>query len=107
MRTRPAHYRVFGGCLRSDIEFAELQSLPSEAADWILRVGELPAPEGGALLGEEQLVDAVGARLYRAHGSFRLSFDDTGTFEVDDGGRTIIWAPAPNARVEIARADVL
>jgi hypothetical protein len=59
------------------------------------------------MVGEEELVGGVSARLERTPDRFRLSFDDTGTFDVARDGSSIAWLPAPNAKAAVVRADVL
>ncbi len=102
------YYEVFGGCLQSEIAFPELPQAKSQCADWTLRLtsspNELLAP---TTLGEELLFQDLKARLVRAADRFRLSFDDTGVFDVSLDGREITWSPTAGASPETARSDIL
>jgi hypothetical protein len=103
-----AFYEVFGGVLRSDIEFPELRAISAQPPDWTLRCGVSPIlSSSGVRLGDEELVGGVFARLERSPYGFRLRFDDTGTFDVAGDGSVIDWTPAPNATLELVRSDVL
>jgi hypothetical protein len=106
-----ACYRVHGGCLRSEVEFPELPLGEPGRSEWTLRVAEeLPLLSDASFLGEEPLIDGVTARLQRGANSFRLTFEDTGTFDVSPDGSVIFWKPAPDspssAPLELVRADV-
>ena len=102
------YYGIFGGCLRSEIAFPELRAVRSRRADWTLRIApdpsELLAP---IVVGEELLVHDLKARLVRDASRFRLSFDDTGVFDISLDGREITWSPIPGASPETVRSDVL
>jgi hypothetical protein len=101
-------YEVFGGVLRSDIEFPELRVLSAQRPDWTLRsVCSLAPLEGGVVLGEESLFGGVNARLERGEDQFRLRFDDTGTFDISADGSTIDWMPGHGAEADLVRSDVL
>jgi hypothetical protein len=58
-------------------------------------------------LGEEELAAGVSVRMDRATDRFRLSFDDTGTFDIGSDGSLIVWTPTPNADPDLVRSDVL
>src|SRR5690348_4100986 len=102
------HYEVFGGVLRTEIEFPELNALDPRRPDWTLSRGStLGALRGSMVLGEEELVAGVTARFERAADRFRLSFSDTGSFDISNDGATLVWIPAANADAELVRSDVL
>ena len=102
------HYEVFGGVLRTEIEFPELTAIDARRPDWTLtRNSTLSALQHTVLLGEEELVAGVKARFERAGDRFRLSFSDTGSFDISGDGSAIAWVPAPNADPELVRSDVL
>src|SRR4051812_16027302 len=101
-------YAVFGGILQSDIDFPELTAIDGDRPNWTLRRhSSLPPLTHAVMVGEEELVGGVSARLERTPDRFRLSFDDTGTFDVARDGSSIAWLPAANAKAAVVRADVL
>lgn len=100
-------YQVFGGALRSDIEFPELRTIESDAPTWSLRsVADVPGMTGASLLGEAELVPGYRVRLFRHARGFRFLFDDTGSFDITDGGRDIAWSAGPKFEASWVRADV-
>ena len=102
------HYEVFGGVLRTEIEFPELSAIDARRPDWTLTRGPTLNPlRSSVLLGEEELVAGVSARFERAPDRFRLSFSDTGSFDISGDGSSIFWVPAPDADPELVRSDVL
>ena len=102
-------YHVFGGVLRSELEFPELDPADRGEPDWTLTVSSEPArePEGGELLGEDRVDLGVMVRSYRTAFGFRLVYDDTGVFDVSDAGRAIRWHRPASADAEAVRLDVL
>lgn len=103
----PSAHRVFGGVLHAPWPFPELPVAPPDArAHWTLeQAGEVPAV---ALvpLGEEAVNQAARVALARHDGGLRLTYSDTGTFDVLDDGRRLRWYPGAGADPAIARADV-
>ena len=101
-------YEVFGGVLQSDIEFPELPTRRRERPDWTLRRREALVPLSDAVvIGVEDLVGGVAARLERGRDRYRLRFDDTGSFDISRDGALIDWYPLPGASPGVVRADVL
>lgn len=101
-------YEVFGGVLQSDIEFPELPASERDRPDWTLRRLESLVPLSDAVVvGVEELVGGVAARLERGRDRFRLRFDDTGSFDIGRDGARIDWCPLPGASPAVVRADVL
>lgn len=104
-------YAVYGGCLRSTVPIPELRPLdPAAKAQrtWLFEVGDGAAPSLDAtLIGTEQLVDDVTASFSRAAHTLRLSFDDTGIFDLLDSGSRIVWYPRPGHEPNVARADLV
>ena len=101
-------YSVFGGCLASALELPGLPVSASPDETWRLCVADGPAGEpAGALLGMEEVDAGCLVRLHAQDDGLRLAYDDTGIFDIIDGGRTIVWYPAPGARDELARLDVI
>ncbi|MDQ2929443.1 MAG: hypothetical protein M3Y05_01295, partial [Gemmatimonadota bacterium] len=100
-------YQLFGGALRSDIEFPELRIVESDAPSWTLRSTSLvPDMSCATLLGEAEVIPGCQVRLYRHANGFRFVFDDTGHFDITDSGRDIAWSKGPNAEDSWVRADV-
>lgn len=101
-------YSVFGGCLLSAIPFPELRLLRGRMPDWTLRRAELSLTSRRVdLLGEDRVDVNVRVRLFRTADGFRLDYDDTGTFDVLDGGARILWYAGNDVRPEAVRLDVL
>ena len=101
-------YEVFGGVLKSDIEFPELPASECDRPDWTLRRREALVPLSDPIVvGVEQLAGGVAARLERGRDRFRLRFDDTGSFDIARDGARIDWYPLPGASPAVVRADVL
>ena len=100
-------YDVFGGVFQSEIEFPELVAIDARRPDWTLtRCSSLATLSGRVLLGEEELASGITARFERGTDRFRLSFDDTGTFDISTDGSRIEWAPSPDGDAALVRSDV-
>lgn len=109
-------YRVLGGVLHSELDFPELVAAPSGGAvRWSLSTGTaappaltLPPP-----LGSDDVRGAGDVQLFQHADGFRLTYPDTGTYDVVDRGSRIIWFPPaqrpyPDDRfLEAVRIDVL
>jgi hypothetical protein len=102
-------YQVFGGVLRSELEFPELDPATRTDVDWTLTVATSPAPDVpvGPPLGEDKVDQGVMVRSYITPTGFRLVYDDTGVFDVSAGGREIRWHRPAAADLEAGRLDVL
>jgi len=100
------NYQVFGGALRSDIDFPELRIIESDAPSWTLRSTLVPDMTSATLLGEVEVIPGCQVRLFRHSAGFRFVFDDTGSFDITDSGRDIAWSKGPAAEAESVRADV-
>ena len=101
-------YEVFRGVFQSEIEFPELVAIDARRPDWTLtRCSSLATLSGRVLLGQEELAAGITARFERGTDRFRLSFDDTGTFDISTDGSRIEWAPSPNGDTDLVRSDVL
>ena len=101
-------YSVFGGVLETDITFPELRGAPSGPVTWSLRRGAGEAPTmDGVTVGTEELLPGVTATLTRLRFGFRLSFDDSGIFDLADGGGSVVWYPHEQSNHELARIDFL
>jgi hypothetical protein len=101
-------YQLFGGCLRSELEFPELSPAVTDTPRWTLkRLDRLPDLPDPCRLGTEDVDTGVTVTLYRAGLRFRLAFDDTGVFDISEGGRRIDWTAPPAPDLEAVRKDVL
>ncbi|MBK6486578.1 MAG: hypothetical protein IPF98_06870 [Gemmatimonadetes bacterium] len=102
-------FHVFGGVLSAPFPFPELREAAGDApVDWTLRVESAPAPHVETVpVGRDQLSPGVEASLVRTPTGLRLSFDDTGTFDVNDRGATLTWYPVPGIDRELVRVDIL
>ena len=76
-------YQVFGGALRSDIEFPELRTIESDTPSWTLRAtSHAPALASATSLGRAEIIPGFFVELLRHARGFRFVFDDTGIFDV-------------------------
>ena len=101
------NYQVFGGALRSDIEFPELRMIESDAPNWTLRSAvDVPEMDSPMLLGEVEVIPGCQVRFFRHAAGFRFIFDDTGSFDITSHGRDIAWLRGPTAEDAWVRADV-
>ena len=102
-------HAVFGGCLRSEIPFPELERLSDASLpNWTLRVVDALAPlTEPRPLGEDVVYGECRVRSFRDFDRFRLVFDDTGTFDVSGDGARIEWLPGEGDVEAAARADVI
>jgi hypothetical protein len=102
-------YQVFGGVLRSELEFPELDLVADGSPDWTLRATDAPAADAvdAAFLGEDKVDQGVMVRSYRVRDGFRLVYEDTGVFDIDARGREITWHRKASADLEAVRLDVL
>ena len=100
-------YEVFGGRLRSELEFPELPAASGEPS-WDLRIQRAPArPVDGELVGRVDVDDRVTVELRRHDAGWRLAYSDTGIFEISSDGRTLDWHPGADHDLSAARVDVL
>lgn len=99
-------HAIFGGCLRSEIPLPELPVCESTEPDWRFHRAStlIPATQ---FLGEDRVDADLRVRCSRIPGGFRLDFDDTGTFDITDGGRDIAWTSGKASALELVRADLL
>jgi hypothetical protein len=100
-------YQVFGGALRSDIEFPELRTIESDAPSWTLR-SIAPAAEmsSATMLGQAEIIPGFHVKLFSHERGFRFVFDDTGTFDITNSGREIAWSAGPQFEDSWVRADI-
>lgn len=100
-------FSIYGGCLQSDIPFPGLPA-GNGCPTWRLRRADGAAPEAGLVsLGEDHVDPGATVRLLRRASGLRLVYDDSGTFDLHDGGARIEWYPGTDARLEAVQLDVL
>jgi hypothetical protein len=102
-------YSVFGGYLQSEIGLPELRVTRSNGVtgNWTIRVASSGPASSADLLGTDVVMPGVEVRLYRIPGGYRLSYDDTGSFEISRDGRDIAWSKGRNPWIEAARLDII
>jgi hypothetical protein len=100
-------YSVFGGVLRSTLEFPELPLAREGArADWTLTVAKVAPPEALTPVGERRVREEQ-YRLWRLARGLRLEYSHAGAFDILDEGASIIWYYRDDAVVELVRSIVL
>jgi hypothetical protein len=101
-------YAIFGGTLRSALEFPELVAVRGPTPDWTLRVSGLPPDDEHVdVLHDATLSASCRVRVTRHAGRHRFIHSCTGTFEISPDGRDICFAPGPGARLDVARTDLI
>lgn len=109
MTTPPLrHYRAYGRCLATPLEFPELDPLAGVAPHWTFTaVPALEAPRAAIALGDDHLYAEVHARLWRHAAGHRLEVGDTGDFDLSADVRSIRWTPRGPAWPDFVRAHLL
>jgi hypothetical protein len=100
---RTFDYAVFGGVLRSEMEFPELPPSDVGRPDWTFEVrqGAPPFPAAFAL-GERQ-IGAEKYSLWRTPSGLRLEYSHAGWYDVSSDGTRITWYRGAGARPELVR----
>jgi len=99
-------HAVFGGCLRSEFPLPELPTIEGAEPDWIFRRATSAIPDS-VFLGDDRVDAKIRVKCGKLSDGFRLAFDDTGTFDISNGGREIAWTPGTSSAMELVRADLL
>ncbi len=100
-------FSIYDACLQSDVPFPCLAA-GNGRPTWRLRRAAGAAPDLDLIpLGEDRVDPGVSVRLFRHARGLRLAYDDSGVFDVHDGGARIKWYPGANARLEAVQLDVL
>ena len=101
-------YRLFGSTLRSQLHLPELRTSGGTPVRWALTTtNTLPSVSNPVVMGQEEVEPGVGVKLTRHDSGLRLTFDDTGTFDISPDGSTISWCPPSLPDMDAARKDVL
>jgi hypothetical protein len=98
-------YFIFGGCLRSEVQFPELTETRGRTPDWTLRLGSLSRSDRGTVLSDVEFSPTCRVTLSRGDGWLRYAHTCTGTFEIFAEGTRVIFEPAPRCDMSIARTD--
>jgi hypothetical protein len=104
-----ARYAAFGFQLECDFDLPELTRVPeSNSSAWRIETRRAVAPPGvDAPLGSDVVYGDVRVRLAASDSTFRMTFDDSGTFDVVAASRRITWYPGAGAETVAVRADLL
>jgi hypothetical protein len=99
---------AFGDRLVSSMEIPELRPAPAGPARWSFRVVDrLPEPGALELLGEDPIYGSVSARLHRHTAGYRITIEDTGAFDILDGGSEILWQPTADPWWDFGRSHLI
>ena len=102
-------YAVFGGRLRSSLDFSELRPSRDDggAPDWTLTVAPSAPLHDARRIGAQSYAGDVEVALLRAGDTWRVATSDIGDFDIADGGHLVTWRPTDGAREDLARFDLL
>ena len=101
-------YTIFGGVLRTALEFPSLRAQAAAHPTWTLdRSAAEAMPTDAEALGTDQVDATAHAHLYRSRHGWHLVYDDPGRFDIDRSGRTLVWRAPEAAPVDAARLDVM
>ena len=106
---RMHQYSVFGGVLRTEVEFPELAGAArtgTDRPDWTLRLGRGAPPAATELLGERRL-GPERYRLWKTSAGLRLEYSHAGCYDISPDGADIVWYADPSAPPELGRWIVL
>ena len=103
-------YSIFGGTLDSEIEIPELRPSIDSNASWTLRVasGDPPTLDAAQEIGREEIENGPTIVLSQGGSVYRLTYSDTGVFDLLDHGRRIVWyRETCTAELELVRMDLM
>lgn len=102
-------YSAFGQGLRSEISLPELGAGGAGEATWTIRrqTEAPPAIPAASTVGAERIYDDVYASLSRHPAGWRITVDDTGTFDWDAAARSITCWRRPDGTEDFLRAHLL
>ena len=101
-------YALFGRVLRSELDLGALTPSSGIRPHWFLsRAGDGVRQTAVERLGSEPVNDGVAVTLYQGDGLFRLTFDDSGSFDVSADGREIRWLAPPSPNLDSVQKDVI
>lgn len=96
-------YEIFGGSLDSDVVLPALRQAAPGAYDWKLLVGEGEPLQAGALLGRQDVTDAVSIEAFELPSGVRIQYSDAGAFDISADGREIVYYGGPDVPAEDIR----
>ncbi|MEP7343966.1 MAG: hypothetical protein ABI877_01805 [Gemmatimonadaceae bacterium] len=102
-------FAVFGGVLRTSIDFPELARGGGTEPSWILEAGTTPPSLSDATaLGVDTVFATCNVHAFkREPGGYSLVFDDTGRFDISSNGKRITWYGGSERLLEAGRADIV
>ena len=102
-------YQIFGGGFRSELKFPELTPASSTRPPrWMLTATDRAGPITGAVaVGREEVEPGIEVTLSQHSAGLRLTFDDTGTFDISADGARIEWAHPAEPDLAAVRKDIL
>jgi len=104
-------YTVFGVGVNCAFELPELEPSPADPAHaWTVEARMDPPPAPVATLvatGSDTVYGSVRVRAFISDAMARLTFDDTGTFDLMPSKRLIRWYRGPDSDTRAVRADLL
>ncbi|MBA4156693.1 MAG: hypothetical protein H0X65_04365 [Gemmatimonadetes bacterium] len=91
----------------SELELPEASCAVHDPPDWTLHLasGSPPIYELRAL--GESLTETGPVRLFQHAGGYRLTYPDTGSYDISADGTQIAWYSVPGAPLDLVRADIL
>lgn len=105
---RVHQYTIYGGSLRTDLEFPNLRADDTARVDWTLEIRDEPAPApAGELIGDGSAARCTVHLFADPHGGRSLVHSCTGTFVLAPDGAHVTWYRAPGAPDDVGCADVL
>jgi hypothetical protein len=102
-------FAVFGGVLRTSIDFPELVPSSGTEPTWTFEADtQPPSLSDATTLGVDSVYANIKVHAFkRLGGGHSLVFDDTGRFDISSDGKRVTWYPGSERMVEAARADLL
>ena len=101
-------YAIFGGVLRTSMEFPSLRPRAAVRPTWTLHVHAPVGMHGDVrALGVDQVDGSTEVRLYRSGDGWHLVYDDTGRFDIDAAGQSIVWRAPRDVSEDAARLDIM
>jgi len=112
LAARPRRYRAFGREMYSDVPLSELHEVPDDgnrpAWQLMMASGEPPTVPSMQHIGTEEIAYGATVRLDQlTPGAFRLTYSDTGVFDLSASTGEIRWWRAAGCDDDLAAMDIL